>query len=84
MTRAFVAVTDSQLVLIPTLQTLRLTLRPLELADAEQVQALFPKWEIVRYLTAQVPWPYPADVAFQFYRTSLFLRWSEEMPGSGY
>ena len=53
---------------IPTLQTPRLTLRRLELADAEQVQTLFPKWEIVRYLTAQVPWPYPKDGAFQFYR----------------
>ena len=43
-------------------------MRPLQLADAEQVQVLFPKWEIVRYLTAQVPWPYPPDGAYQFYR----------------
>ncbi|PYY18181.1 MAG: GNAT family N-acetyltransferase [Acidobacteria bacterium] len=54
--------------MIPTLQTSRLILRPLQLADAEQVQVLFPKWEIVRYLTAQVPWPYPPDDAYQFYR----------------
>lgn len=54
--------------MIPTLQTSRLVLRPLELTDAEQVQILFPKWEIVRYLTAQVPWPYPPDGAYQFYR----------------
>jgi len=54
--------------MIPTLQTSRLILRPLTLADAEQVQLLFPKWEIVRYLTAQVPWPYPPDGAYQFYR----------------
>jgi RimJ/RimL family protein N-acetyltransferase len=54
--------------MIPTLQTPRLILRPLQLADAAQVQILFPKWEIVRYLTAQVPWPYPPDGASQFYR----------------
>ena len=43
-------------------------LRPLELADAEQTQALFPQWEIVRYLANRVPWPYPADGAHTFYR----------------
>jgi RimJ/RimL family protein N-acetyltransferase len=45
-----------------------LILRPLELADAEQVQALFPQWEVVRYLNARVPWPYPPDGAYTFYR----------------
>jgi len=40
----------------------------LELADAEQVQAIFPQWEIVRYLNARVPWPYPPDGAYTFYR----------------
>ena len=54
--------------MIPTLHTPRLILRSLQLADAEQVQASFPKWEIVRYLTVQVPWPYPPDGAYQFYR----------------
>jgi RimJ/RimL family protein N-acetyltransferase len=43
-------------------------LRPLELADAEQIQVVFPQWEIVRYLAAQVPWPYPADGALHFIR----------------
>src|SRR5438270_9800751 len=54
--------------MIPILQTPRLTLRPLQLADAPQVQALFPNWEIVRYLRAHVPWPYPPDGAYQYYR----------------
>lgn len=54
--------------MIPILQTARLILRPMELADAEQIQILFPNWEIVRYLTAQVPWPYPPDGAYQFCR----------------
>lgn len=50
------------------LETRRLLLRPLELADADQVQALFPRWEIVKYLANVVPWPYPADGALTFLR----------------
>jgi [ribosomal protein S5]-alanine N-acetyltransferase len=46
------------------LETARLFLRPLEVSDAEQTQILFPRWEIVRYLNAKVPWPYPSDGAF--------------------
>jgi [ribosomal protein S5]-alanine N-acetyltransferase len=46
--------------------TSRLVLRPLELADAEQMQVLFPHWEIVKYLKNVVPWPYPADGARHF------------------
>ncbi len=52
----------------PTLETRRLLLRPLELADAEQAQILFPHWEIVRYLNKIVLWPYPPDGAFTWYR----------------
>lgn len=54
--------------MVPALETSRLVLRPLELADAEQAQLLFPQWEIVRYLRKVVPWPYPPDGAFKFYR----------------
>lgn len=54
--------------MIPTLTTPRLLLRPLELADAAQAQRLFPHWEIVRYMKARVPWPYPPDGALAFYR----------------
>jgi len=50
------------------LETPRLYLRPLELADAEQVQILFPHWEIVRYMTNIVRWPYPPDGAYTYYR----------------
>jgi RimJ/RimL family protein N-acetyltransferase len=48
------------------LETERLWLRPLELADAVATQELFPRWEIVRYLATQVPWPYPKDGAFHY------------------
>ena len=40
----------------------------MELADADQAQLLFPKWEVVRYLANQVPWPFPADGVYKFYR----------------
>lgn len=50
------------------LETSRLWLRPLELGDAQQTQVLFPHWEIVRFLTNAVPWPYPPDGALTYYR----------------
>jgi [ribosomal protein S5]-alanine N-acetyltransferase len=52
----------------PALETVRLFLRPLEVADAEQVQHLFADWEVVKYLNAIVPWPYPPDGALTWYR----------------
>lgn len=52
----------------PNGETARLILRPIEVGDAEQIQELFPRWEIVRYMLARVPWPYPADGALQFIR----------------
>jgi [ribosomal protein S5]-alanine N-acetyltransferase len=52
----------------PQLETARLILRPLELADANQIQQLFPRWEIVQFLDAVVPWPYPPDGAITFIR----------------
>ena len=53
---------------IPTLETPRLWLKPAELADAERLQTVFPQWEIVKYLNAKVPWPYPPDGAITFLR----------------
>jgi [ribosomal protein S5]-alanine N-acetyltransferase len=54
--------------MIAALETERLLLRPLELADAAQTQRLFPQWEIVQFLANHVPWPYPADGALNYYR----------------
>jgi RimJ/RimL family protein N-acetyltransferase len=53
---------------LPTLHTRRLTLTPLELEDAPAIQALFPHWEVVRYLDSRVPWPYPEDGALTYVR----------------
>jgi RimJ/RimL family protein N-acetyltransferase len=50
----------------PVLQTPRLILRPVRTKDAPVIQRRFPKWEIVRWLDAKVPWPYPPDGAATF------------------
>ena len=47
----------------PLLTTKRLILRPMQLSDAAAIQRLFPRWEVVRFLDAHVPWPYPSDGA---------------------
>lgn len=52
--------------MVPLLETPRLLLKPIELADAPQIQATFPRWEIVKFLNSKVPWPYPSDGAVQF------------------
>jgi len=52
------------------LETPRLLLRPLELADAEQCQRIFPQWEVVKYMAHVVPWPFPADGVLTYYRDS--------------
>jgi RimJ/RimL family protein N-acetyltransferase len=49
-------------------RTKRLILHPLKMADAPQIQELFPHWEVVRYLANRVPWPYPPDGALQYCR----------------
>ena len=54
--------------MITELETTRLILKPLELADADQTQRLFPQWEVVQYLANVVPWPYPEDGAVSYYR----------------
>lgn len=48
------------------IETARLFLRPLTLDDAPAIQRLFPVWEVVRWLDAEVPWPYPDDGALTF------------------
>lgn len=47
----------------PVLETERLILRPLEARDVPAVQRIFPQWGVVRWLHAEVPWPYPDDGA---------------------
>jgi RimJ/RimL family protein N-acetyltransferase len=52
----------------PVLETRRLCLRPLEIADAEQIQIIFPHGELIKYLAGSIPWPYPPDGALTYCR----------------
>ena len=54
--------------MVADLHTSRLLLTPTVLEDAEQIQELFPHWEIVRYLNTRIPWPYPPDGAYTHIR----------------
>lgn len=54
----------------PTLTTTRLLLKPLALEDAAEVQRIFPQWEVVKYLNAVVPWPFPPDGVLTHWRES--------------
>jgi [ribosomal protein S5]-alanine N-acetyltransferase len=54
--------------MIAALETNRLVLQPLQLADAKQTQFLLPQWEMVKFMGARIPWPYPANGAFTYYR----------------
>jgi len=49
----------------PVLETERLILRPPLERDIPATQRHFANWEVTRYLTANVPWPYPDDGAAQ-------------------
>jgi [ribosomal protein S5]-alanine N-acetyltransferase len=69
--------------MVPALQTSRLLLRPLELTDSSQTQLLFPHWEIVRYLSKVVPWPYPPDGAYRYYSERLCRQWNAKKNGTG-
>lgn len=55
----------------PVLETPRLVLRPLQITDAPAMQALFPQWEIVKYLPRKIEWPYPADGAERYLRSKV-------------
>ncbi|MDY1035697.1 GNAT family N-acetyltransferase [Lelliottia sp. CFBP8978] len=57
---------------VPLLTTERLLLKPLQAEDAAQIQTLYPRWEIVRYMVATVPWPYPENGA-EYYVNNVAL-----------
>jgi ribosomal-protein-alanine N-acetyltransferase len=57
---------------VSLLETPRLLLCPLVLADTSQVQAIFSQWQIVKYLNQRVPWPFPANGAETFIREMAF------------
>ena len=56
----------------PILETERLILRPLRPSDAPVAQKLIDNWNVVKFLSSAVPWPYPSDGSEVFYRDILF------------
>ncbi|HKR83087.1 MAG TPA: GNAT family N-acetyltransferase [Terriglobales bacterium] len=54
--------------MIVPLETKRLFLRPLQLSDAAETEHLFAQWEIVKFLNARVPWPFPKGLVLRHYR----------------
>ena len=44
------------------------TARRRDTYSAEQIQILFPHWEIVRLMASVIPWPYPSDGALVYIR----------------
>lgn len=55
----------------PILETKRLILRPITPADIPSYQKNFNDYEVIRYLAAHVPWPYPENGVEDFYNKIL-------------
>jgi ribosomal-protein-alanine N-acetyltransferase len=53
---------------VPLLETARLLLRAMQQDDLPQIQAIFPQWEVVKYLNAKIPWRFPPDGVATFFR----------------
>ncbi|MCA9564974.1 MAG: GNAT family N-acetyltransferase [Myxococcales bacterium] len=58
----------------PTLNAKDVRLEPVSMAHTEALQPQFADWEIIRHLSAKVPWPYPSDGVAQFFESDLLPR----------
>lgn len=56
---------------IVPLETVRLWLRPLQESDAPRIQLLFPRPNMVQYMSSAIPWPYPPDGAMDLMSKAL-------------
>ena len=56
---------------IPTLVTPRLIVRELIAADELFYSRYFINYEVVRYLGAQLPWPYPEGGIIEFFKNPI-------------
>jgi len=57
---------------VKTLKTKRLILRPPVIQDAASIQKYVNDWEVVKYLSNQIPWPYPENGAVDFLENVVF------------
>lgn len=56
---------------VKKLQTQRLLLTPLRLEDAPSYARHFVDYEVIRHLSALVPWPYPENGVVEFFKNVL-------------
>ncbi|MCB0352599.1 MAG: GNAT family N-acetyltransferase [Bdellovibrionales bacterium] len=59
---------------IPSFETERLIVREVREADGPAYEKYFVNYEVIRYLAAGVPWPYPKGSASEFIRTMIAPR----------
>ena len=59
---------------VPSLRTDRLYLRGVTLDDAEAYERHFVNYEVIRYLSDRVPWPYPAGGVRTFFEEFVLPR----------
>ena len=57
---------------ILVLETDRLILKPLNHEDIEVYERLFAEYEVIRYLSTNVPWPYPKGECENYLTTRIF------------
>lgn len=56
---------------LPILETKRLILKEVTMADVPAYEKYFVDYEVIRNLAASVPWPYPKDGVGQFLKMTL-------------
>jgi ribosomal-protein-alanine N-acetyltransferase len=66
---------------VKSFETKRLILKPLSLGDIPSYETHFVDYEVIRHLSAVVPWPYPRNAVREFFQNVLLppqgiSRWS--------
>ncbi len=59
---------------VPTYLTPRLQLKPVDLEDIPSYRNHFVDYEVIRSLSAAVPWPYPEDGIEKYMKEMIFPR----------
>ena len=65
---------EAQTDAVPSLRTDRIYLRGVTLDDAEAYERHFVNYEVIRYLSNRVPWPYPAGGVRTFFKDFVLPR----------
>ncbi len=56
---------------IPVFETKRLLLREVKLSDSDSYQKNFVDYNVIRYLSSLVPWPYPENGVYEFIKNEI-------------